>query len=131
MSELPGRVVRWYTGLPTWGKVLGFVLFLVLIVGAVAIWLLSRAKPARGGAGDPGEVAVKGWVEYAEEHHARAGERDRELAAEAEAERAKRAALDEESAEDAERRDAGHEAIDGADSFADVDRAIDEAFRRR
>lgn len=124
------RALDWYRSRPTWGKMLLAIPLVLMLVGIVALMILSVGRfGGGGGSSDPLGTAVDLHADMIDAELDRTKDRDAELAEEAESFDRELGALEDEARDRAEALEKDHAAIDNAGSIADVDRALRDRDR--
>jgi hypothetical protein len=127
----PKSIIDWYKKWPTWAKVAGAVVFVVLLLLAVAAFVLTFGGKLTGRGGpDPLSTAIDVANDNAAEEMNAAHEQDAELADKIDEAEEKVDDLDAESREAARERDDAHEAVNDADSIAGIRDALRDRRRR-
>jgi len=119
------QALAWYGARPTWGKILLAIPLVLLLVGIVVLVAMTAGRFGSGsGDSDPLGTAKDLHEEMIDAELETARKRDEELSGRADAIDRELDELDADAAEAAKAREKDHDAIDNADSIADVDRAL-------
>lgn len=122
MKFTPSSVLRWYKGLPSWLKVIAWILLMVLIVAATAWFLLNKISSVGSITHD--SETTRDAVSYIEKEHVKEKEqivkRAEKLENKKKKEQNKRKELKKERKNEFKEVEKEHNAIDGAGDIDDV-----------
>ncbi len=132
MAFDPRDVWSWYQRRPTWQKwfLFAFIILLVVVTAVVAYFMRGRFIGSGAGNGpDPLQTGKDATEEHFWGRYNEAKKRDDKAATAIDEERDGRAEREKERVDAADTNREGHEAIDAADDFDDVDAAVRNARR--